>query len=452
MIKLLVIAFLYISDFSYINSIQFTGKGFCAAAKKGVFVYELGKGIVASIYADNPYLAAYDPASGEIVYVSAQGGLYFYSTFFNTLRYVGKVSEVTGMGLQNGIIMLLFKNGTRRFLTRYAQPAPGIYIDTFKIALKREIPLYLRTRTYRNGCYAFYRATSFARGYNYDYVGTDGAGVFVFDRTMKKELLSVFTNIVPPIYRLIRVFDTIYVLHRGGITKISHADISSIPANCFRNGFYPVDILYGDKEEYVINTHGYYTANEPFFFTPFEPACGNALKVIYPLDGGIIVLQHCLLKITEKGALSKLGVFDRVNIEDAGVIGENIYLIVNGRLVELVDTLYREVVYENEPIQGVRIIESIDRLYVPARRGMFVVKSNRIRRIQSPFNMLEVKDGIWEDGKLYLSLTSRIVELDLVSGTWNYIQLDNAEIKNITTISVSSGRLYIGSDRGLLIK
>ena len=452
MIKLLVIASLYIADFSYINSIQFTGKGFCAATKKGVFVYEHGKGIVAAVYADNPYLAAYDPASGELVYVNAHGGLYFYSTFFNTLRYVGKVVDVAGIGLQNGIIMLLLKNGTRRFLTRYAQPAPRIYIDTFKIALKREIPLYLRTRTYRNGCYAFFRATSFARGYNYDYVGTDGAGVFVFDRTMKKGLLSVFANIEPPIYKLIRVFDTMYVLHRAGITKISHEYITSIPAKCFKNGFYPVDILYGDKEKYIVNTHGYYTANEPFFFTPFEPECGNALKVIYPLDDRIIVLQHCLLEIAEKGTPSKLAVFDRVNIEDAGVIGKNIYLIVNGRLVQLVDTLYREVVYEKEPIAGMQIIEGIDRLYVPARRGIFVVKNNGIKRIQSPFNMLEVKDGVWEDGKLYLSLKSQIVELDLVSEAWNYIQLDNTEMKNITTVSVLSGRLYIGTDRGLLIK
>lgn len=452
MIRLLLFAFLYIGNFSSVNSLQFTGRGFCAATEKGVFVYDMSRGIVASLLADNPYIAAYDPSSGELAYVDAHGVLSYYSTFFGTIKRIGQVSQVKGIGIQNGVIMLIYRNGAKRFITRLGQPAPHIYMDTMKIAKDREIPMYLRTRTYQNVCYAFYRATSFARGYNYDYVGTNGTGVFIFDRTMKRKLSSVFLNIEPPIYRLIRVFDTVYVLHSRGITKISGKYNASLTTNCFQNGFYPVDILFGEKENYVINRHGYYTQEEPFFFTPFSQECGDAQKVVYDSKGGIVVLRHCLIRITDKGIPRKLLKLNKEDIQDAGITGENLYLILNGRLVRLNDTLYTEVDYKKEPVIASRIIQGIGRVYIPAKRGVFLVDGEHETLIRSPFNMLDVTDGVEEEGSVYFSLKTKVVELDVNNGAWRNIQIENIRANNITAITSISGRLYIGTDRGLYIK
>lgn len=452
MIKLLLFAILYLGDFSYINSLQFTGRGFCASTGGGVFVYDIGKGIVVSYIAENPYLAAYDPASGEVVYVDAHNVLYLYSGFFGILKTIGRVAPLKGLGVQNGIIMLEYKNGARRYISKYNQPAPRIYIDSMKVAREREIPMYLRTRNYNNMCYAFYRSTSFARGYNYDYVGTNGTGVFIFDRTMKKKLRGVFLNIEPPVYHLTRVFDTVYVLHHNGITKISKGYVSSLTPDCFQNGFYPVDMLFSENGAYIVNRHGYYTATEPFFFTPFEKQCGDGLKVLYDDKGGIVVLSHCLLKITDKGSPVKVLQIATNEIEDAGILDNRTYLILGGQLVFVDDTSYKNVIFNGEPVIASRIIQGLYRVYIAAKRGLFIIENGKIRLEKTPFNMLDVRDGVEDEDNLYLALKSQVISFNIVDGEWKSVIFDNIDLRGITSITSLNNRLYVGTDRGVVVK
>ncbi len=452
MIKLLIFAFLYLGDFSHINSLQFTGRGFCAATDGGVLVYDMEKGITLSLVANAPYLAAYDLSSREVAFIDRSNNLYIYSNFFHTLMKIAHVQGVVRMGLQNGIVMLLFANGTKRYISKFNEPAPRIYIDSMKIAGGHEIPIYLKTRNYQNNCYAFYKPTAFARGYNYDYVGTNGSGVFIFDRTVKKELKNVFVNIKPPVYKLTVVFDTVYILHSEGLTRISGKYVHSLTTNCFQNGYSPVDLLFTENAGYVINSEGYYTINEPFFFTAFPSECGDAVKVLYDDNGGLIISEHCIFRMDKGGNLKKLTAINRYTVQDAGALENKLYLVLDGRLTSLVDTAFEDVIYDKEPIVTNRIIQGLYTLYVPAKRGLFLIDNSKVSLIRSPYNLLDIVDGTEDENQLYLASQNRVIKFNVTRDNWENLTVENTSLSDITAIATMGGKIYIATSKGVIVR
>ena len=451
MIRLLLFAALYLSDFSTVNSLQFTGRGFCAATDGGVFVYDNSRGIVASYAMKGLKLAACDINSGEIAFITKDGTLYVYSSFFETLKRIGLARGVKGMGYSSGIIMLIYSNGTRRYVSRFGQPAPSIYIDTMFQAKPRTFPLYLKTRTYENACHVFKDPLSYAPGYDLDFIGTDGNGVYIFDKRMKKLKNTVYLNITPPVRKFITVFDTLYVLHSAGVTKISKNYVSSLSGDCFQYGFYPVDMVYAGGEMFLISRNGFYTADDPYFFTPLNGVCGEARSAFGMKDKSFVVTRHCLLTVSDEG--ETITEFRTEKTVDYGVSdGKNIYFIIDERLYVLADTALEEIIYAEEPIIAHTIISDYGKVYIPAKRGLFILSTKGIELIRSPFDLLSVLSGIFSENMLYLALPDKVILYDFPHKTWKMYNIGKGQLTGITTITEFEGKLYVGYDKGVLVK
>ncbi len=450
MIRLLLFAALYLSNFATVNSLQFTKRGFCAATDGGVFVYDNNRGIVTSYAMNGVKLAAYDVNSGEIAFITKDGVLYVYSPFFETLKQVGIARDVDGIAYSAGIIMLLYPGGTKKYISKLGQPAPDIYIDTMLQVKSRAFPLYLKTRTYENTCHVFKKPISYAPGYDMDFIGTDGNGVYIFDRRMKRLKNTVYINITPPVKKIVRVFDTIYILHASGVTKISNNYISSLSTDCFQYGFSPVDLVYSGVI-FLLNSNGFYTMDDPYFFISIDKVCGEPVGAFNIKDEGFITTEHCLLSLNQKG---KINVEFKTNrtIEYAGTDGDNIYLVVDDRLHVLKDTTIEEISFDGEPIITHMVISGYGTLYVPAKRGLFILEGNQTKLIRSPFNMLSVVDGVFSDDVLFLAQPGKVVLYDFIQNNWRTLNLTGEQIYGITTISEFEGKLYIGYQNGVLIK
>ncbi len=451
MIKLLLFTTLYLADFSHINSLQFTGRGFCAATDGGVFVYDYNEGIVSSFATKWVRLASYDSRSGEIAFITKDGMLFVYSPFFESLKKVGMVGGVVGMRFSAGIIMLLYENGARRYLSKFNQPAPAIYIDTMFLTKPRSLPLYLKTRTYENPCHVFSEPTGYAGGYDLDYVGTKANGVYVFDRRMKKLKKRVYINIEPPVYRLGVVFDTLYVLHAAGVTKISGDYVNSLSTDCFQYGFSPVDFLYIGESVLLLNKNGFYTLSDPYFFTSFDGGCGDAVCAFNTETCNFVATRNCILTVGDDGSVKRY--FTSIMpIEYATASFNDIYLIANGKLYTLKDTVLNEVDYENEPILTNYIVQGYSAIYVPAKRGLFIISDKKINLIKSPFNLLSIHNGVASDNSVYLASSNRVVMYDFAYRNWKTFDPGQPDVKGITAMAEFNNRVYIGYNRGVLIK
>lgn len=450
-INLFLFAFLYLSDFSHVYSLQFTGRGFCAATEEGVFVYDNQDGVVVSYPMKKVYLASYDLQSREIAFITKSGTLYVYSPFFERLRRVISTKDVIGMGFNSGIIMLIYQNGLRRYITKLGQVAPSIHIDTIYETKPRQLPLYLRTRTYEDPCHTFSSPTSYVRGYNLDYVGTWGSGVYVFDNRMRKLEKRVYVNVQPPVYRLEMNFDTLYILHSAGITKISGGYVNSIPLGCFHEGFKPVDFLYLNNKMLVLGSTGFYALENPYFFTPLDESCGKAIATFTKGYESFIVSEHCIYYVNEKGGVNKFANFSSP-IDFATSFEGKVYVIVNNSLYVLQDTILSSIDYKDEPIITRYLIRGSESLYVPAKRGLFVISNGEITRLNSPFNLRDVVSGFYVNKKLYLALSNKVILCDVEEGRWDTVDFGTAELNKITSLMEFDNKIYVGYEKGVLVK
>lgn len=451
MIKLFIFAFLYLSDFSYINSLQFIGNGFCASTNGGVFVYEIGEGILASYPFPHVKLAVYDKTSKEIAFITEDNALYIYSTFFNTISKVGIFKNVVQMGLCSGVVHLVYEDGKEDYITKFNQKADKVYIDSTEEVKKVNLPLYLKARVYESSCHVFRDPVSYAKGYNFDFVGTKGNGIYVFQRSTRLLDRTVYINIHPPVYKFIPYYDTLYILHSNGITKVKKDYINSLSLDCFQNGFSPVDLMYNKKEVLLLIKSGFYTLREPYFFVSLPAECSDAISSFNMDNETYIATRYCILKISRDGDVFKV-YHTNHDIEYAGSTKNNLYMIIDGALYMMDDTIPEEVIYKKEPIITSYMKGMDDKLFIAAKRGLFVIDGRDISLIRSPHNLFSAKSIAKDRKRVYIAFWDRVVYYDLESGGWFYVNLGNNNIDGITSIGAFENKLYIGYNKGVLIK
>ncbi len=449
MIKLFLFAFFSLSDFSHVNAVQFIEGNVCVATDGGVFVYREGEGIVLSYPFPYVKLAFYDPDTKTVAFITKDHVLYVYSSFFNTLKKVGIKKHVSRLGLKAGIIHLVYDNGKQDYITIFNQKSEVVYIDPMIEAKNNPIPLYVKTRVFENPCHVFSAPTSYVQGFTYDVVGTNKSGIFIFDRATRLLKNNIFINIVPPIYKIKTLNDTLYILHSHGITKIKSDYVNSLSKDCFPYEFLPVDLIDIKQNTILVSKTGYYILKDPYFFTSLPEECSFAINAFHIEDKTFITTRHCLLYVDK--APWKI-YYTPFNIDYAAQTGHIMYILIDEKLYTKEDTIKKEIDYQKEPIIAHYIIEGKDRLYIPAKRGLFIIDGKDITLIRSPYNLLSCTSGIIDENKLYMALWDKVVSYDFKNDAWSYVNLDKNNIYEITALGIYGHRLYIGYRDGVLVK